>query len=193
VESQQRSYHLLLDMEQGSREAFDRFYQLHIDYVLNIAFQILKEQLTAEDVCHDVFLEIFKNPKKYNPKRGSVKAWLAVKTKSRSIDFLRKKKPLLLDRFEAIMLAYEKDQPAEVVALSQIERDIILAALRYLPEEQRDVIYGAYFEEKTQRELADLLDRPLGTIKSQVRYGLKNLRKQNTLAKWIHSSDGGDQ
>src|SRR5690625_6175539 len=113
-------------MEQGSREAFDRFYQLHIDYVLNIAFQILKEQLTAEDVCHDVFLEIFKNPKKYNPKRGSVKAWLAVKTKSRSIDFLRKKKPLLLDRFEAIMLAYEKDQPAEVVALSQIERDIIL-------------------------------------------------------------------
>lgn len=187
---QQNSYHLLLDMAHGSREAFNRFYELHNQFVLQIAFNIVGEKLEAEDVCHDVFLEIFQKPDQYNPKKASIKAWLAVKTKSRSIDHIRKKKPLLIDRFEAILMAYDQDQPAEFVALSKIEKEIILAALEHLPEDQRKVIYGAYFEEKTQRELAIHLERPLGTIKSLVRYGLNNLRKQKVLLNWMDSGGG---
>lgn len=190
MENQQTSYYLLLDMAQGSREAFNRFYQLYSDYVFRIAFNVIGEQLTAEDVCHDIFLDVFQNADQYSPKRGSVEAWLAIKTKSRAIDHLRKKKPLLIDRFEAILMSYEKDQPAEVAALSKMEHEIILAALNHIPKAQREVIYGAYFEGKTQKELAEKFKRPLGTIKSLVRYGLNHLRKQKILLQWMDSDRG---
>lgn len=192
MDAQQNSYHLLLDMAHGSREAFNRFYELHSQYVFQIAMNIVKEKLTAEDVSHDVFLEVFQKPNQYNPKKASVKAWLAVKTKSRAIDYLRKKKPLLMDRFEAIIMSHEKDYPAEVVALSKIEKEIVFEALQHLPKDQRRVIHGAYFEEKTQREMAEDMDRPLGTVKSLVRYGLNNLRKQKMLLNWIDHTSGGE-
>ena len=183
------SYHLLQDMEQNSREAFDRFYQLHLDFVFQIAFHIVGNKAEAEDVCHDVFLEVYQKPHQYNPNKGSVKAWLAIKTKSRSLDHLRKKKPVLVERLESFLTATDKD--AEITVLQELEREVILTALDHIPEDQRKVIYGAYFEGKTQRELADKMGRPLGTIKSLVRYGLNNLRKQKTVLHWMNSG-GGD-
>ncbi len=172
----------------GCRRSFDEFYENYISFVLHIALKVLGDQMEAEDIGHDIFLEIYQKPHEYNADRGSVKAWLAVKTRNRCIDRLRKRQPVLINKLE--LLDTKDAIQTEMCVLRKLEKDILLDALKYIPEKQREVIYGAYFEDKTQRELANSLNKPLGTVKSMVRYGLNNLRKQNKLIQWINT--GGE-
>ncbi|MDC3413469.1 sigma-70 family RNA polymerase sigma factor [Aquibacillus sp. 3ASR75-11] len=188
MDDKQNSIRLLTGISNGSLEAFDQFYEVHVEFVLRITKSIIKDQAEAEDVCHDVFLEVYQNPQQYKEEKGSVKAWLAVKTRSRCLDRLRRKKPVLLNKLENLLTKQEID--AEMSVLSQLERETVLEALKYIPKEQQQVIYGAYFEGKTQSEMAKSLNRPIGSIKSLVRYGLKNLRKQNILLYWAEPSGG---
>lgn len=181
---------LLKLLEKGSKEAFDLFYEKYVSFVLHIATQVLGDRMEAEDICHDIFLDVFQKPFEYNSKKGTVEAWLAVKTKHRSIDRLRKKQPVLIHKLEQL------DTPAavrtEMYVLRELERDVLLEALKQLPKMQQKVIYGVYFEDKTQKELASSLNRPLGTVKSMVRYGLQNMRKQKHLNHWL-DSNGSEQ
>jgi len=179
----QENIRLLKLIDKGSETAFNEFYEAYVTFVLQIATQILSDQIEAEDITHEIFLEVYEKPRQYKPHRGSIKAWLAVKTRSRCIDRLRKKQPVLIHKLEQLDTA--DAIKTEQSVLNQIEKETILRALEQLPAKQREVIYLAYFENKTQVELAESLDRPLGTIKSLVRYGLKNLRKQKDLLNWI--------
>lgn len=175
--------HLLMAITNGCEPSFDQFYNKYAPFVLHIARSILADSLEAEDVTHDIFLDIYEKPHQYNAKRGSVKAWIAVKTRNLCIDRLRKKKPLLVQKLE--LIDHEADVYTELSVLLQIEKEILLKALQQLPKKQREVIYAAYFKGKTQVELAEKLNRPLGTIKSLVRYGLRNLQKHKHLIDWL--------
>lgn len=181
--NKREDFRLLQLIAKGSEAAFNQFYELYVSFVLHIAIQVLGDQSEAEDITHEILLEVFEKPQQYKPERGSIKAWLAVKTRNRCIDLLRKKKPVLINKLELLDTA--DSVKTELAVLIQIEQEILFKALQQIPKKQRQVIYGAYFEEKTQRELADSLNRPLGTIKSLARYGLRNMRKQKDLLQWI--------
>ncbi|SHG21132.1 RNA polymerase sigma factor [Ornithinibacillus halophilus] len=181
-DKQSRDIELLKLIGKKSQAAFNQFYQDHISFILTIAIQVLGDRTEAEDVCHDIFIEIYEKPHQYKQSKGSIKAWLAVKTRSRCIDRLRKKRPILVQKLEK--LDSEEAVKTEIHVLNQIENKLLLNALDQLPEKQRDIIYAVYFEGKTQRELAEDFNKPLGTIKSSIRYGLNNLRKQKTLLQW---------
>lgn len=174
---------LLQAINENSEYAFNEFYRMYAPFVLKIAKQLVSDPLEAEDICHDIFLEVFEKPEEYDDAKGTVKAWLAVKTKHRSIDRLRKKKPVLVRKLE--QLDTKEAVKTELEVLKSLEKNVLLEALAHLPEKQREVIYGAYFENKTQTELARTLNKPLGTIKSNVRYGLNNLRKYKKLRQWF--------
>lgn len=190
MDQTQENVQLLQEIAGGSREAFDHFYELHIQFVFKIAFQLVRDQAEAEDVCHDVFLEVLQKTSQYQPARGSVKAWLAVKTKSRALDRLRKKKPFLLDKWEKGM---GKDEDgADLKVLKELEKDVLLNALNNIPTQQREAIYRSYFQEETHQEIAMTMQKPLGSVKSLIRYGLQNLRKQKSIINWAKSSGGGN-
>lgn len=189
MEQDYESIHLLKNMQLGSRRSFEIFYEKYISYIYNIAYAITKSPEEAEDICHDVFVEVMEKSREYNPERGSIKAWLAVKTKSRSLDRLRKKKPLLINRLEAVIKQAEKGADAFIFA--HLEKELIFDALNHIPEEQREAIIRAYFKGETQREIARDMNKPLGTVKSLIRYGLNNLRKQKSLLEWVEPDGGG--
>nr|WP_309099662.1 sigma-70 family RNA polymerase sigma factor [Fredinandcohnia onubensis] len=190
MDQNQESIQLLKRVQNGSRIAFDLFYEKHYSFVLNIALHIIGDHIEAEDVSHDVFLEVFQKPKQYNPSKGSVKAWLAVKTKSRSLDRLRKKRPVLMNRLESILTKNEKG--ADLHFLSELQNNIIIDALDHLPNEQREALIRSYFQGETHKEIANSMEKPLGSVKSLIRYGIQNLRKQKLLLHWMESS-GGDK
>lgn len=184
---------LLEQMKCGSEQAFAQFYDAYIDCVFRLAYTLVRDQQEAEDICHDVFLEVYLKPDRYDPKRGSIQAWLAVKTRSRCLDHLRKKKPVFVPNWELFTSKLEQAPAAEWLALKNSEQQAVQLALRDIPDEQRQVLYGTYYDERTQRELAAELERPLGTIKSRIRYGLHNIKKRLVLAGWIHSGQGGGE
>lgn len=189
LDENRESILLLEQIAQGSGRAFDLFYEKHCAFIYHIAMQIVESPVEAEDICHDVFLEVFQKYKQYKPSRGSVKAWLAVKTKSRSIDLLRKKQPLLIHKLEG--LAEKEARAADLEVLSLIERKIIYEALNKLPTGQREAIYRSYFQGATHKEIASRMGKPLGSVKSMIRYGLNNLRKQKSI--WSLAESGGGE
>lgn len=183
---------LFLRMAQGSKQAFSEFYDAYADLVLRVSLNMMRDPLEAEDVCHDVFLEVYQKPDSYDPGRGSVEAWLAVKTRSRCLDRLRKKRPLSIANLERVISKQEQSPSAEELVMKRSEQEIIGKAMRDLPHEQSDVLQRAYYHERTHRELSAELQLPLGTIKSRIRYGLHNLKKQLSILGWAHSGQGGE-
>jgi|SRR5690625_1908726 len=179
----ERSIYLLKEIAKGSESSFNEFYNRYVSFVLHIATKIIGNRAEAEDVTHDIFLEIFEKPTDYNPNKGSVKAWLAVITRNRCIDRLRKKKPILVNKLE--LLETKDTVKTELSVLLRIEHELIMEAMKEIPPKQREVIYGAYFEGKTQMELSKTLNRPLGTVKSLVRYGLRNMQRNKRLLNWM--------
>lgn len=182
---------LLREMGEGSAAAFEQFYERFSPLVFSIAMRMVGERMEAEDLCHDIFLEVYRTAGKYDPQRGSVEAWLAVKTKSRCLDRLRRKQS------ERIEIRDELPEPAgaaaEETVLAKLERDTLRSAVERIPEAQQRAIYGTYFLSCTHRELSERMNRPLGTVKSLIRYGLMNLRKQLVQLGWIGPSGGAKE
>ncbi|SER57574.1 RNA polymerase sigma-70 factor, ECF subfamily [Gracilibacillus ureilyticus] len=183
--------HLLIkQMAENQKNAFDLFYEKYHRYIFQIAYNIIKNRLEAEDICHDVLIEIYQKANQYSTDRGSVKAWIAIRTRSRALDRLRKKTELLANKMEDILT--KVSPAADQYVIENMEKEVLQRALNRLPLEQRQAIYYMYFDQFTQKEIALELGRPLGSVKSSVRYGLQNLRKQKSLLRWI-SSSGGDK
>ena len=176
----------LLPLEKGgSLQWFNDLYQQNIAHVYKIALYVLKDPGEAEDLCHDVFLEVIRHPEKYDPCRGNTKTWLAVKTRSRAIDRLRKKQRLFVQGESEVEAASAGIDPTADSVLSKLANENLQRSLRRLPERQREALSATYFQAMPQREWAEQKGYPLGTVKSLVRYGLKNLRKQYLQMGWL--------
>lgn len=81
----------LEEIAEGSAAAFRRFYDAYARLVYRLALQMTKDPAEAEDVCQDIFMEVLHKADQYDPARGSVEAWLAVRTRCRAMDRLRKR------------------------------------------------------------------------------------------------------
>jgi RNA polymerase sigma-70 factor (ECF subfamily) len=175
---------LLHQMGSGSAAAFEQFYERYIPLVLQIALRMLDDQMEAEDVCHDVFLEVYRKAEQYDGGRGSVEAWLAVKTRSRCLDRLRRKKHESGRELAESRLQAAASVITEESVLAKLERETVREVMKKIPEAQREAVYGMYFQSFSHQELAKRMERPLGTVKSLIRYGLNNLKKQLTQMGW---------
>jgi RNA polymerase sigma factor (sigma-70 family) len=182
---------LLLDeMSEGSSGAFDIFYEKYMPLVYRISLQMMKDQMEAEDVCHDVFIEVMNKPWQFNSRRGSVEAWLAVKTRCRCIDQIRRKQRFRMEAWEEEAASYDHGLNVEDAVVDRLEQSMLHTALEQIPQSQKNAIYGAYYEDQSQRELAERMKRPIGTVKSLIRYGIQNLKKQFQQGGWIETSRG---
>jgi len=158
----------------GDREGFVRLYDQYSGLVYGVALRVLRNAVAAQDIVQDVFLQLWRNPGSFDPARGRLAPWLAVITRHKAVDSLRKRK------FEA--------DPAESPALQSIigevsqpsyeEAELAKQLMAQLPAEQRQVLELAYLDGMTHVEIADCLGQPLGTIKSRIRLGLLFLRKE---------------
>jgi RNA polymerase sigma-70 factor (ECF subfamily) len=105
--------------------------------------------------------------------RGSLGAWLAVVTRNRAIDLLRRRKPS--DSVEDVVL------PAKANLASEVELNMIMKKVRgvmqNLPAEQQKSVALAFFEGLSHAEISARTGDPLGTVKTRIRLALISLRK----------------
>lgn len=161
---------LVARMAEGDREALAILYDRHASTLLVVAHRILGDRREAEDLLHDALLEAWRKAAGFDPARGSVRAWLVVRVRSRALDRRRALGPsrvLAPERFERIADAREPNDGD--VARVQV-------ALATLPEDQRHVLELAYFEGLSSSEIAARLSVPMGTVKSRVAAGMAKLR-----------------
>lgn len=165
---------LVARMARGDRDALSLLYQRHAPRLLALALRVLGDRTEAEDVLHDVFLEAWRNAASYSAERGAVSAWLALRTRSRSID--RRRSPA---RSRAVSLeASGRPEPADPSGDPTRTQDHgrLALALSVMSDDEREVIVLAYFEGLTSSEIAERIGRPVGTVKSRTRTALEKLR-----------------
>ncbi len=161
----------------GDRTAFRMVYERHSGSVLALAKRVLRNQHLAEEVTQDVFVQLWNDPDRYDPSRGSLRTFLLTMTHGKSVDSVRSETSRRArEEREARLVPVDTGGVDDYVERSS-EADMVRSALTDLSSEQRDPIELAYFGGQTYREVAQTLGLPEGTVKSRIRIGMATLAK----------------
>jgi len=166
----------------GDRDALARLYDTYSPLLFGLAKRMLGNVPAAEDLIHDVFLEVWLHAAEYAPDRGSVPAWLTVRTRSRALDRLGKSSR---DARAVERASNEQPDATAAVAPASVDGARVRQAALALPGELVAVLELAYFEGLSSSEIAARLQTPIGTVKSRMARALALLREA------MASSKGG--
>jgi RNA polymerase sigma-70 factor (ECF subfamily) len=168
---------LVAAIARGDQQALGRLYDRYAAALLGVAMRILRERRECEDLVHDVFLEAWQKAREFDPGRGSVRAWLFLRLRSRALDRLKAAGYARVDSLDA----REVQARVEVVSVGDERGEApdhatLRATIETLPDEQRRVLELAYFEGLSSSEIAARLGVPMGTVKSRVAAAMARLR-----------------
>lgn len=166
---------LFTRVARGDEDAFEQVYERVSAPVFGLVLRVVRDPAQAEEVAQEVLVELWRTASRYDPARGSAMAWVMTLAHRRAVDRVRSAQAAT-DR-EARMPgggpAY--DEVAEQVQ-SRLDRERVRHCLRSLTETQRESISLAYYGGYTYREVAELLQTALGTVKTRMRDGLIRMR-----------------
>ena len=150
-------------------------YATHGGAVFGLAFRLLHDRGTAEDVVQDVFTRLWARPDRFDPSRGSLRSYLLADCHGRAVDRIRADRAR--SRREVTHAGRSAAPPSDVgdEICAAWEAARLHEQLRQLPEREAVPIALAYFAGHTYREVAELLGIPEGTAKSRLRLGMAKL------------------
>ena len=181
VEYQELEDHQLIHwIALAEKEALEALYGRYSSSVFSLAMYMLKQEALAEEVTQDIFLNIWLKASSYKSDRGEPRAWIMSVAHHKIVDVIRSRRRTLTvtdpSLYETLDLIPSSEIPVEEQVVRNLERERILKALSTLPEPQRQVIMLAYFGGYSQSEMAEMLQQPLGTVKTRVRLAMQKLR-----------------
>ena len=167
---------LLAGLAAGDRDASAEFVRRFQRRVYGLAWSIVRDRGTAEDVAQEAFVRAWRYGASYDARRGSVLTWLLTIARNVAVDRLRlvQPEPFDLELLEAkLRLGDVADEQAGVD-----ERDALRRVLATVPDEQRRALLLASYFGKTAAEIAAAESIPLGTAKTRIRTGMRRLRAE---------------
>ena len=163
----------------GDEDAFAQLYDALAGAVYGIVLRVLRDPAQSEEVAQEVLVEVWRQASRYEAGRGSVKAWVLTVAHRRAVDRVRSAQASS-DREERagrVETTRPYDEVTEEVE-KRLEVEQVRRALHRLTDLQREAVSLAYYGGYTHREVAELLDVPLGTVKTRLRDGLIRLRDE---------------
>ena len=169
----------------GDQNAYADIVNLYQHKLYQICYRMLGNKQEAEDIAQEAFVRAYINLHSYDQKR-KFSTWIYRIATNLCIDRIRKKKPDYyldaevagtdgLDMYSQI--AADEQLPEDVVAQMELQ-DRIQYEISRLPDKYRSVIVLKYIEELSLQEISEILDMPLGTVKTRIHRGREALRKQ---------------
>nr|WP_290669033.1 sigma-70 family RNA polymerase sigma factor [Ardenticatena sp.] len=157
----------------GDEAAFRHLYEKYLDAVYSMALKITRDPHMAEDIAQDVFLRLWQRAGQYRSQRGRVLTWLLSITRNHAIDRIRydNRRPVAEEELDLTRL-----ETANRTIWQAFEDDVLRLSLDELPPEQRQCLELAFFYGLSHSDIAEMLNVPLGTVKSRIRLGLQKLR-----------------
>ena len=157
------------------KEAFARLFAHFAPRVKSFLLKIGTDINLAEEIAQEAMIMVWRRAETYNPHQSGASTWIFTIARNKRIDRLRRENRPVADVTDP---AFAADAPelGDFVVMRKQEDEKIRHALKNLPEEQAKMIFSAYYEEKSHREIADESGIPLGTVKSRIRLALNRLR-----------------
>jgi RNA polymerase sigma-70 factor, ECF subfamily len=167
-------------MSLSDPHTFGLVYDEHSRGVYGAALRILGNPAQAQDVAQDVFLKLWRDPQRFDGRRGELGTYLRLMARSRALDVYRESQAARRARERLAGVAVRDEGRVDDRPVAAAERDedreAVQRALRSLPAPQREALVLAYWGGLTADEVARRVGVPLGTAKSRIRLGMTKLR-----------------
>lgn len=177
VQDRRSEEHLLLAAATGDQRAFAELYDRVSSAVYGVVRGVLLDPAQSEEVTQEVFVEVWRAAGRFDARRGRARSWILTTAHRRAVDRVRSEQA---SRDRTARVGQQSTTPVydEVVdeVETRLEHERVREALIGLTDLQREAVELAYFHGYTYREVAELLERPLGTVKARIRDGLHQLR-----------------
>lgn len=174
--SQDTTRLLLRIDKENDQAAFREFFTRYAPRVKSLLLRATRGDGTlADELTQETMLRVWRHAGSFSDKKGTAASWIFTIARNVRIDHARRKRP----QIDTHDLAFVPDDSprADTHASLKERAQQLRAAVETLPEDQRSVLEGLYFDDLTFRELADASDLPVGTVKSRARLGLARLRR----------------
>lgn len=169
-------------MDLSDPAAFARAYDEHRRGVHAAAYRVLGNAAQTQDVVQDVFLRVWRNPQKFDARRGELGSYLRLMARSRAVDLWRETQAAgrAGDRLKVVVAQHDpwSGERPDQLAIEAAERSTVRDALGRLPHAQREALVLAYWGGLTAEQIARRAGVPLGTAKSRIRLGLARMRSE---------------
>jgi RNA polymerase sigma-70 factor, ECF subfamily len=168
---------VLGQVARGDEAAFERLYDRVAGVVFGVVRRVVRDPAQSEEVAQEVLVEVWRTATRFDPSQGKALTWILTMAHRRAVDRVRSAQAAA-DREERVGKLERTpafDEVAEVVE-TKLEQEQVRRALAQLTPLQREAVTLAYYGGHTYREVAELLDVPLGTVKTRLRDGLIRLR-----------------
>jgi RNA polymerase sigma factor (sigma-70 family) len=161
----------------GTAAAFVRRFQ---GRVYGLALTIVRQPAIAEEVAQETFARVFRHAGNYDARKGRVSTWLLSIARNLAIDVTRMRRldPVDPDVISAELSLTTQGPAADEMGVQPDERDQLRSAISELPDDQRRALVLAAYMGRTAREISDLDDVPLGTVKTRIRTAMIKLRDE---------------
>lgn len=169
---------LVRSLRAGHQESLGLLYDRYGKLVFTIALRILHQADEAEDLTQEVFLGFWKKGN-FQPERATLSTYLSVLTRSRALNKLRSRnsQQRSVERLQhSVYGDFSHPCPLEQATVQE-QQQIVQQAMTQLSDSQRQVLTLNYMEGLSHREIAQHLNIPLGTVKTNARQGLRRLRQ----------------
>jgi RNA polymerase sigma-70 factor (ECF subfamily) len=172
-----RLQQLLAAAATGDERAFAELYDLTSARVYGIVVRVLRDAAQAAEVTQDIYLEIWRQSARFDATRGSVLPWLLMIAHRRAVDRVRSAQSTTVrdDRYALLNTERAYDSVSEQ-AQASMDAQRVRKVLDSLSQAQREAVSLAYFGGYSHSEVAELLQVPLGTVKTRIRDGLLRMR-----------------
>ena len=168
---------LVVRVARGDTSAFEALYDQLANVVFGVIRRVLRDPAQSEEVAQEVLVEVWRTATRFDPDKGSASTWVMTMAHRRAIDRVRSAQAAH-DREERV--AHRDHVPAFDEVAEQVEtrleQEQVRRCLSNLTELQRESVTLAYYGGYTYREVGELLEVPLGTVKTRLRDGLIRLR-----------------
>lgn len=180
VRSNAEDVALIRRMCDADETALGALYDRWVRSLYSLVFHLLKDADEAEDVVEETFWQAWRKASSYEPSRGAVSTWLLTIGRRRALDRLRargrRREESMTQLGGLADVASPSPDPSQATEGSE-RRAHVQAALRGLPDEQREVLELGYFQGLSQTEIAEMTGQPLGTVKTRMRLAMQKLRE----------------
>lgn len=160
-------------LEKGDSTAINLLYENYADSLYGVILKVINDEELAQDALQETFVKVWKNSKKYDSKKAKLFTWLYRIAKNTAIDKLRSYN----NRFDKEVQIDKSN--VYILPASNLNQDVLdlREHVSKLDEKYQIVLKALFFEGLTQQEASEELDIPLGTIKSRLKIGLRELKK----------------
>lgn len=171
---------LMLQIAKGQEAALSALYDRYGRLVFSVAYGVVQNRETAEEVTLDIFTIAWEKAETYDPQQAKVSTWLTGMARNKAIDRLRREQ--VRPSHHSVSWAEIPAEPTadnphpETAVHLNLEQQRVRTAVASLPTAQQEALSLAYFQGYSHSEIARALNQPLGTVKGRIRGAMQKLR-----------------